>query len=69
MYEADGHSYSVKDEMDFKLCWRCWDSVKEEAFLKTSPVTQSAHLVALIINLDPSRIKSSSHTGSVLVRA
>ena len=58
MYEADGHSYCVKDEMDFKLCW---DSV-DEAF-----PSYSRRLVAFIINLDPSKIKSSSHTGGVRV--
>lgn len=56
MYEADGHSYTVNDERDFK---QCWDSA-EEAFLRTNPVTPSAHLEAFIINIDPSKILASA---------
>jgi Ca2+-binding EF-hand superfamily protein len=52
MYEADGHSYTVNDERDFK---QCWDSA-EDAFLRANPVTPSAHLEAFIINIDPSKI-------------
>ena len=59
MYEADGHTYTVKDKGDLK---QCWDSV-EEAFLKTNPVTPSGHLVAFIINLDPSKLSATGRTG------
>lgn len=62
MYEADGHSYTVNDERDFK---QCWDSA-EEAFLRTNPVTPSAHLEAFIINIDPSKISAASGRTGVL---
>ena len=61
MYEADGHTYSVKDERDFKLCW---DSV-EEAFLKSNPVTPSAHLHAFIIDMDPTKFSSATRPGGL----
>jgi hypothetical protein len=61
MYEADGHTYTVKDERDFKLCW---DSV-DEAFLKSNPSTPSAHLQAFIIDIDPTKLSSSIRTGGL----
>jgi len=61
MYEADGHTYTVKDERDFKLCW---DSV-DEAFLKSNPSTPSAHLLAFIIDIDPTKLSSSTRTGGL----
>jgi len=63
MYEADGHTYTVKDDRDFK---QCWDSV-EEAFVKSNPVTPSAHLQAFIIDIDPSKFSTSTRTGGMRV--
>ena len=64
MYEADGHTYTVKDERDFKLCW---DSV-EEAYKKANAVTPSAHLVAFIINVDPSQLAAGVGKGKSAAR-
>jgi Ca2+-binding EF-hand superfamily protein len=61
MYEADGHTYTVRDERDFKLCW---DSV-EEAFVKSNPVTPSAHLQAFIMDIDPTKLTSSDRAGGL----
>jgi len=59
IYEADGHTYSVRDERDFKLCW---DSV-EEAYVKSNPINASALLQVFIIDMDPTKISSSTRQG------
>lgn len=61
MYEADSHTYTVKDDREFK---QCWDSV-EEAFLKINPVTPSAHLQAFIIDVDPTKLAASTRAGGL----